>query len=357
MHTIFFLIALLAPGLAFAQFTPGTPLKAADLNAALAAPAIVGGSINGAPIGQTTPAAGAFTGLTAGGVTLGSGVLQVANLPGATQYVRVVGGTTTPSRVEFVGPDNRGGSITVPGCGPLTFYLPATSPQFRVACSNGAVNYWQAEGSGVGAAPNFTVQGDATDIGGGFVSKGTGSFEFKNGAGPFVQFRVGHTNNAVNFAQLRGAANGQAPRLDWIGGLGSDGNVGGTYATSGVGGHTFASHGGAAVQVVMTGVASAVNHIRLSGAPTGNAASVVVSGSDANRSLTLSAAGTGVINHTNPITITRTAPLGTAPGAGIARLEVVCGTNAGTAKLVMTAGTLATAVTVVDNVGAGVTGC
>lgn len=46
-----------------------------------------------------------------------------------------------------------------------------------------------------------------------------------------------------------------------------------------------------------------------------------------------------------------------APGAGGAKFELVCGTNAGTAKLTIGAGTSATMVTVVDNIGAGVTGC
>lgn len=46
-----------------------------------------------------------------------------------------------------------------------------------------------------------------------------------------------------------------------------------------------------------------------------------------------------------------------APGAAGAKFEVVCGTNAGTAKLTMSAGTSSTVVTVVDNVGSGVTGC
>lgn len=48
---------------------------------------------------------------------------------------------------------------------------------------------------------------------------------------------------------------------------------------------------------------------------------------------------------------------GTAPGAGTSKFEVVCGTTAGSAKLVMYAGTSGTAVTVIDNVGSGVTGC
>lgn len=49
--------------------------------------------------------------------------------------------------------------------------------------------------------------------------------------------------------------------------------------------------------------------------------------------------------------------VGTAPGAGGAKLSLVCGTTAGTAKLIAQAGTSATAVTIADNIGTGVTGC
>jgi hypothetical protein len=45
--------------------------------------------------------------------------------------------------------------------------------------------------------------------------------------------------------------------------------------------------------------------------------------------------------------------LGTAPGAGYCRFEVVTGTNAGTCKLQAVCGTSSTAVTVIDNVGSG----
>lgn len=46
-----------------------------------------------------------------------------------------------------------------------------------------------------------------------------------------------------------------------------------------------------------------------------------------------------------------------APGAGGGRVELVCGTNAGTAKLIIYAGTSTTPVTITDNIGTGVTGC
>lgn len=48
---------------------------------------------------------------------------------------------------------------------------------------------------------------------------------------------------------------------------------------------------------------------------------------------------------------------GTAPGAAGVKVEWVCGTNPGTAKWIAYAGTSTTPSTLVDNIGAGVTGC
>lgn len=48
---------------------------------------------------------------------------------------------------------------------------------------------------------------------------------------------------------------------------------------------------------------------------------------------------------------------GSAPGAAGLKFEAVCGTNAGSAKIITYAGTSTTPVTIVDNVGSGVTGC
>jgi hypothetical protein len=48
---------------------------------------------------------------------------------------------------------------------------------------------------------------------------------------------------------------------------------------------------------------------------------------------------------------------GVAPGAPGAKLAIVCGTNAGSAKLIAYAGTSTTPTTVVDNIGSGVSGC
>jgi len=57
------------------------------------------------------------------------------------------------------------------------------------------------------------------------------------------------------------------------------------------------------------------------------------------------------------VTLGRTTAAASAPGAANGRLRFVCGTTAGTAKLVAYAGTSATPVTITDNIGAGVSGC
>jgi hypothetical protein len=51
--------------------------------------------------------------------------------------------------------------------------------------------------------------------------------------------------------------------------------------------------------------------------------------------------------------LTKISPSGSAPGAGNLKLAVVTGTTGGTCKLIAYAGTSATPVTVVDNVGSG----
>lgn len=83
-------------------------------------------------------------------------------------------------------------------------------------------------------------------------------------------------------------------------------------------------------------------------------------------------ATSGIVTMTTALTVGSATPLtlsqgelgvvkitasGTAPGAAGGKLALVCGTNAGTAKLISYAGTSTTPVTIVDNIGGGVSGC
>lgn len=55
----------------------------------------------------------------------------------------------------------------------------------------------------------------------------------------------------------------------------------------------------------------------------------------------------------SPIYFGKSTDPGTAPGAGMAKLFFVAGTNAGTAKLIAYAGTSTTPTVIADNIGGG----
>lgn len=87
--------------------------------------------------------------------------------------------------------------------------------------------------------------------------------------------------------------------------------------------------------------------------------SVSASGQLGSSSLTVGDT-TGVANltvDTAAIGVTVATPSSNAPGPAGGKIELVCGTNSGTAKLIAYAGTSATPVTILDNIGSGVTGC
>ncbi|MDR6377327.1 hypothetical protein [Paraburkholderia caledonica] len=93
-----------------AQFTPGQVLTATQLNSALAAPSITGGSINGAAIGASVPSTGAFTTLSASGIATLHGV----TMPATGQFYQNAGATMSRVRDRlFVGPaaDNLGTNV------------------------------------------------------------------------------------------------------------------------------------------------------------------------------------------------------------------------------------------------------
>ncbi len=86
-------------------------------------------------------------------------------------------------------------------------------------------------------------------------------------------------------------------------------------------------------------------------------AAVLGSGASVQSAVDHLTIGSGLVKANVALSLDKLTASASAPGAGTSKFEVVCGTNSGTAKLIMYAGTSGTAVTVVDNVGAGVTGC
>lgn len=105
--------------------------------------------------------------------------------------------------------------------------------------------------------------------------------------------------------------------------------------------------------------------LTLSGAGDGKAgfSHTFTAGLELNNGNTVSNGGSygqlnlGIINLAadvvNPFLSTKNTQTATAPGAGKADLRWLAGTNAGTCKLVSNAGTSATEITIIDNVGGG----
>lgn len=128
-----------------AQFSPGQVLNAAALNAALASPTIIGGSINGAPVGGITPSSGAFTTLVVNGVqiklaTATTSAMGGSSLPAGTcASTTVAVGSSTTSMVVATSPQvypgdalvwkgyvSTPGTVTVKVCS-ITTATPASS--------------------------------------------------------------------------------------------------------------------------------------------------------------------------------------------------------------------------------------
>lgn len=63
--------------------------------------------------------------------------------------------------------------------------------------------------------------------------------------------------------------------------------------------------------------------------------------------------GGGTVLYASPFVLPKTTPSGLAPGAGFAAIQAVAGTNPGTCKIIVYAGTSNTPVTLIDNIGSG----
>lgn len=127
----------------------------------------------------------------------------------------------------------------------------------------------------------------------------------------------------------------------------SDGSVIGTGVVYGFSSTT--SGGGGADAAISRGGAAGVVAVG-----TGAAGSVA---GQLHAGMLQASLGTALTLTQGAIGMSKMTASGSAPGASGLKLEVVCGTNAGTAKITALAGTSTTAVTVLDNIGAGVTGC
>lgn len=213
------------------------------------------------------------------------------------------------------------------GAGAIEFFTGgATVRQLRVSHMASAVNYWDFTGAATGGGVRVDATGSDSGVNGFFVAKGSGVWNFcTNGSSSNRQFQIGHIASAVNYAQVAGATTGNFPTLFFTG---SDTNVNGGITTKGTGGIGFYTNSANSLQAYVSHTASAVNYLNLTGGATGNAVTISTGGSDTNRSISLTAAGTGSVNVTNPLGLQRYT-VATLPAATTDRLIIVSDESGG----------------------------
>ena len=211
----------------------------------------------------------------------------------AVNYLQVTGNATggTPSFAVVGSDTNIGVSYYAKGLG-AHYFNSNNVTQFVVGNTASAVNFLQVAGNSVGAAPYMSAQGSDTNINLGFLTKGTGNYDFWTGGNFTRQFAITHTASAVNYLNVTGGATGTATSFF---AQGSDTNVGINYITKGNLGHFFytGSYGSGVPQFAVSHTASAVNYLQVTGAATGASPVLSVQGSDTNAGVLFLSKGTG----------------------------------------------------------------
>jgi hypothetical protein len=261
--------------------------------------AITGGTINGVPLGTTTPAAGTFTTLTA----TGTSYLGGSSTSRSVQVDPVAGGTSTYTQFtrfvanneqQIVAANTANLGLVATGGGGINMRTTASGQlQLRVADTSSAVNFVQVTGAATGGTPTISAQGSDANPGLNVSSKGTGSVNLRTNTGTQVQIQdaTGLTvdrpwlmRGGQIFA-LASVITGYAPRFQASNeeSIAFNTNSG---TSGGVGGST---------QFQIAHTASAVNFVQVTGAATGGAPTILAQGSDANVQINVLGKGTGFV--------------------------------------------------------------
>ena len=201
--------------------------------------AITGGTINGATVGATTPAAGTFTTLTSNGATTftnGTAIFSIDDGAGTSSQFRLIGPTSTLGRNRLFSPSQL--RISAGSTNAIQFHTAAgTSPnsdgnvQLAITNTASAVNYVQVTGAATGNRAAISAQGSDTNVGINYLAKGSGLHVFAGQNGS-VQFVVNPAASAVNYWQGTGSATNIAPSLAVVG---SDTNISQVFQSKGTG--------------------------------------------------------------------------------------------------------------------------
>lgn len=166
---------------------------------------------------------------------------------------------------------------------------------FKAVPTTSAVNQWIATGSATGNTPTLLAGGSGSDatLPATFGSAGTGTLGFVTSSTE-TQLQITRTASAVNNLTITGSTSTNPVVLAPVG---TGGTIGMHLQAKSTGAIFLGGATTAAASLQVATVASAVNQIVVTPSATGVAPSIALggSGADANRNLTLQAAGTGAV--------------------------------------------------------------
>lgn len=340
---------------------------------------LISGGIGVAPAWSSTPTFTAtnVTGLpvSTGIIGLGTGVATAlaVNVGTAGSFVVNGGALGTPSSGVATNLTGTAASLTaglatdtVSKTGTGSTYATSASPTFTGTVSAAAITasgltttngIYSATTNAGGYASNTFGELSATGIARVVIENGINNFGFFVG-GASQSIRTGSAGGTGAIAELLSSnatyfsigTYTAAPFYLTYGNVAKGGLGSATdfrlLNTVGLG---FTTAVGTATRTTISEVSSGVLGIS-TGAVGGTTGSLIAANLQTGGSalLTLTAGAFGMAKMTAS---------GTAPGATGLKIEAVCGTNAGSMKLVAAAGTSGTAVTIIDNIGSGATGC
>jgi hypothetical protein len=260
---------------------------------------VTGNATTGGPIlsaqGSDTNVSINYTGKGTGGHVFSSGNVSniqfvVSNTTSAVNYVQVSGNVTGSGvSISSNGSDTNIGIGYIAKGSAFHFFYGAGSPQFAIAPTASSVNYLQVTGGATGSGATVSAQGTDTNIAIAYAAKGTGAHVFTGQSGA-NQFIVASTASAVNYLQITGAVTTGTP---YILSTGSDANVNFIASTKGTGVHLFQTSTTALNQFSVGHTASAVNYLQAKGSATGSSLTISALGSDTNIDVQLAPKGTG----------------------------------------------------------------
>jgi len=223
--------------------------------------------------------------VTSAGVTSFSQDFKVNNITGAAvNYIEVYGNVTTaPAVVAAVGSDsNISHYIDHKGTAGTYFRGAGATMQFSVTATTSAVNYPVVTGgtSGQGTVFSYNEGSGSVISHANYVKGGAAHFFYTAGiSSGNLQFRISDTGSAVNYGTETGGFSGFGRQLRVEG---ADVNAPIDYSTKGAQSHCFHSHTRGALQFLVAPLASTVSYFQVMGGTAGSGPSLRVQSTEAN---------------------------------------------------------------------------